>query len=101
MAKTEVPELYKALWDGKIDGSQYEGECACLVGTIANVRKTHFKSLGDLKPNSERLSEKWFLGIRKGDFPQNSEVAKLTGEWLEKYMEMNNIRKPIRSVVWS
>ena len=37
-APAEVPTLLQALRDGKIDGSTYTGECACLVGTLANAR---------------------------------------------------------------
>jgi hypothetical protein len=101
LAKAEVPTLYKSVWDGKIDGTQYQGECACLVGTIANARHINYENLGDLKPDASRLSEKWFLGIGEGDTPQNSPVSKLTAEWLEKYMEKEGIAVPKRSVIWS
>ena len=100
LAKDEVSFLYKSIWDGKVDGSKYEGECACLVGTIANKRGKHFNELGSIVPNSDRPSEKWFLGIRKGDNPENSQISKLTAEWIEAFMDKNGIQKPIREVVW-
>jgi hypothetical protein len=100
-AKSEVPELYKFIWDGKISGTVYKGECACLVGSIANIRKQDYEHLTGIKPDSDRLAEKWFLGISEGDMPHNSEVSKLTAEWMEKYMETNGIVIPKRTVVWS
>jgi hypothetical protein len=99
LAKSEVPELYKSIWDGKINGSSYQGECACLVGTIANIKKVNYECIDGLKPDSDRLSERWFLGIKTGDMPQNSEVSKLTAEWMEKYMEKEGIQIPVREVV--
>jgi uncharacterized protein YjbI with pentapeptide repeats len=65
----EVAGLYDSLMRGKVDGSKYTGECACLVGTIANVRKV---DVDTLKKNSNRPAEVWFLGIRKGDVPQSN-----------------------------
>jgi hypothetical protein len=101
LAQNEVPELYRALWDGRINGSAYEGDCACLVGTIANARNANYKKLEGLIPDAERASEKWFLGIQKGDCPLNSEIAKVTAQWIETFMENNKIAKPIRTMSWS
>ena len=75
-APNEVPGLLAALWAGKVDGSTYEGECACLVGTVAKVRGVHYRSLGPLlHPDSTRPAERWFLGIRKGDTPVTNPSA--------------------------
>ena len=101
VAKTEVVGLYKALLEGKIDGSQYEGECACLVGTVANCRKENYKELTiDLKPQFDRLSEKWFLAISSGDIPENNPVSKLTQEWIEAWAVKNEIKLPKLTKVW-
>ena len=84
-APNEVAGLLAALEAGKIDGSTYEGECACLVGTIANVRHCTYRDLGALKPDSRRPAERWFLAIRPGDAPATSHVARITAEWIREW----------------
>ena len=97
-AHAEIPALWKALLDGKVDGSAYEGECACLVGTIAKARGADYRAMS---PNSTRAAERWFLAIRRGDTPDNSAVSRLTVEWLREYAERESIALPSRRVVWS
>jgi len=100
--KTEIAGLFKAMWDGKIDGSKYSGECACLKGTLANVKGCGVGALGDfgLACNSDEPSEKWFMAIRIGDNPENNRVSKLTVAWIEEFCKEQNIQLPTRSVVW-
>ena len=99
IARNEVPELYKSLLDGKIDGSQYQGECVCLVGTIASIRKEHYKSLGiDLRPDNDSPSERWFLGISKGDTPENNRISAITKTWIEEFCVENQITLPKKIV---
>ncbi len=75
-APNEVPGLLAALWAGKVDGSKYDGECACLVGTVANLRSERYDNLKiDLRPDSSRPSERWFLQIHKGDTPLTNQAA--------------------------
>ncbi len=80
--KQELPFLRKKLIAGKIDGTQYEGECACLIGTIANAKKNgdRIKTVCETIPFYEKglhnLGEQWFYQIRKGDTPKNSFFAK-------------------------
>src|SRR5579862_3325113 len=88
-APDEVPALLQALRDGKIDGSTYEGECACLVGTIAKVRKVSYTDMETLKPDSSRLAERWFLAIKKGDTPKTNPVAALVETWTEEWVRSN------------
>jgi hypothetical protein len=85
-APSEVEELRQALIDGKVDGSHYTGTCACLVGTIANVRGCSYENLGALKPNSSRASERFFMGIKKGDTPETNAVSKLALEWIDLWL---------------
>jgi len=85
-APAEVEGLRASLIAGKIDGSSYEGECACLVGTLAKVRHCDYEAIPGLKPDSSRLSERWFTGLSPGDTPETSAVAKVTLEWIDDWL---------------
>ena len=76
--KTEVPGLRKALVDGKVDGSQYEGDCACLIGTLANVdggMKKVCEAIPFYEKGTHNMGEAFFLNIREGDTPKNNSFA--------------------------
>lgn len=83
----EVPALIAALRAGKVDGSTYEGECACLVGTLANARDVSYQSIQSLTPNPARPIEQFFMSIRKGDTPETNEFSKLALEWSQEWMD--------------
>jgi hypothetical protein len=85
-APCEARGLREALIAGKIDGSTYKGECACLVGTIANVCHTRYDALDCLKPNSDRAAERFFLLIKPGQTPENNKAAKLVLGWLDQWI---------------
>lgn len=81
----EVPGLRLALVEGRIRGTAYEGACACLVGTLANVRKCGPAEIPGLVPDAERAAERWFLAIHKGDTPESNLFAKLAVEWIDEW----------------
>ncbi|MFP3652262.1 MULTISPECIES: pentapeptide repeat-containing protein [Burkholderia] len=87
-APREVPALIDALKAGRVDGSTYSGECACLVGTIANARGIDVDSaeLG-IPKDSSRPVERFFMAIRKGDTPETNGAAKLALEWAETWLD--------------
>jgi hypothetical protein len=86
-APKEVSGLLAALRAGEIDGSTYTGECACLVGTIANVRECAVADLPSLiAPDSSRPAERWFLALRPGMTPENNQIAKITEGWIEEWI---------------
>jgi hypothetical protein len=84
----EVPALILALKEGRVDGSTYHGECACLVGTIANARGVDVDTL-PTGTDSSRPAEQWFLMIKEGDKPgddtgggfASGEALKWAEEW--------------------
>ena len=88
-APHEIAGLRAALVAGRVDGSTYSGECACLVGTIANVRHANYDSLGNgLSPDSSRPIEGWFMNISKGDTPETNQCSALAIEWLDDFVSL-------------
>jgi Pentapeptide repeats (8 copies) len=85
-APAEVSALRQALVEGRVDGSTYTGECACLVGTIANRRGCGINGLGVLKPNASRPAEKFFLAIKPGDTPDKNQFAALAVQWVDEWL---------------
>ncbi|OXI25462.1 hypothetical protein CFB43_06460 [Burkholderia sp. AU15512] len=87
-APREVPALIDALKAGRVDGSTYSGECACLVGTIANARGIDVDSseLG-IPKDASRPVERFFMAIRKGDTPETNAASKLALEWAETWLD--------------
>ena len=86
-APAEVAGLLSALDAGKVNGTVYTGACACLVGTIANLRGCAVAALtGTLAPNSDRQAERWFLGIALGATPDNNPVAAITRDWICEWL---------------
>jgi len=83
--KNEIPAFKEKLISGEIDGSCYEGECCCLVGTFANIRGVNYTKLDGIYPDSNSPTERWFLGIKKGDNPENSIIVKTTLDWIEQF----------------
>ena len=90
--KSEVVGLIKALKEGRVDGSQYEGECACLVGTLANVKHVSHTTI---EHNSDNPAERWFLMIKKGDKPGDATgggfAAQKALEWAEEFCAVHGI----------
>ena len=89
--KSEVPFLKEKLLAGEIDGTQYEGECACLIGTLANADGGLAK-LCSVIPYYEKglhnMSEQLFFQIKKGDKPETNQFSKIALETIE-YFENN------------
>jgi hypothetical protein len=96
-APTEVGGLLQALWDGKVDGSTYTGECACLVGTLEKVRgKGTNVEIPNLGHDSSRPAEEWFLNIRKGDTPVSNPSAAFAAAVIAEWMRDHEVVAPDR-----
>jgi hypothetical protein len=87
--------LLAAIREGRIDGSVYRGDCACLVGTIAKARGCSLYVLVGIKPDADRPAERLFSGIRPGDTPATSPISALVEGWVADFIAAPTaIRKP-------
>jgi hypothetical protein len=82
--------VLQALREGRINGVSYYGQCACLLGTIANAGYG-----GDLRGVTEAIglnvdetspAEDWFINIDLGDTPATNPAAKIAEEWLVEWI---------------
>jgi uncharacterized protein YjbI with pentapeptide repeats len=85
-APAEADGLRLALVEGRIEGSVYKGECACLVGTLANLRHCGEYAITGLSPNPNRPAERFFLAIRKGDTPETNRASKMALQWVDEFL---------------
>jgi hypothetical protein len=81
----EIPNLRKAIIEGKIDGSTYDGECACLCGTLEHSEKKEIKQIIFDQRDSSRPIERLFLGINKGDTPETNQISKIVLAWVDEF----------------
>lgn len=81
----EVRGLRQAIVEGRIKGSTYHGACACLVGTIGNLKGCNPYKIEGLRPDSRRPIERFFLAIQQGDTPETSQFSKLALEWIDSW----------------
>ena len=79
----EIVAFWKKLRAGQIDGTCYEGDCACLVGTIAKIRGCAYS---ELKPDGSRPAERWMLAVRPGNTPENHPAARITERWVMVFL---------------
>jgi len=86
-APGEAIAVRDAIASGRVDGSVYQGGCACLVGTIANARGVSYEELGDLRPSSSRPAERFFMAIRRGDTPETNAASKLAHGWVSEWID--------------
>jgi hypothetical protein len=86
----EIPNLVKALIDGKIDGSIYEGYCACLCGTLEKSKNYKIKENVHIERNSDSPIERFFMNIHPGDNTENSEYVKQVFRWLIEFDDYIN-----------
>jgi uncharacterized protein YjbI with pentapeptide repeats len=83
-APEEAAAVRDALAAGRVDGSTYSGTCSCLVGTIATARGC---DVADLDRNSARPAERFFMSIRPGHTPENSQHCALAHKWVGEWVD--------------
>jgi len=79
-ARNELPYLREKLVTGHVNGTQYEGECACLLGSLGKGNMTCVKKVVKAIPYYDmglhNFSEQWFYHIKSGDTPETNFFAK-------------------------
>ena len=91
--KEELPFLREQLINGNVDGTQYEGKCACLIGTAANAKKngnrieTICKQIPYYDKGTHNMGETWFLSIHVGDTPKSSIFAKHAVDLIDEILK--------------
>ncbi|MEP7198018.1 MAG: pentapeptide repeat-containing protein, partial [Saprospiraceae bacterium] len=81
----EIEFLKQSIIDGKVDGSTYIGECACLVGTLEKCESFTFHIR-----DSSRPIERFFCAISQGDTPDTNNFSKIALEWIEEFETLIN-----------
>jgi hypothetical protein len=83
----ELNALRLAIVEGRINGSAYSGECACLAGTFAKARGVenyHGEDIGNFHADPLSPREMWFMMIRPGDTPENNQASEIALGWLDR-----------------
>lgn len=88
----EIAELKTAFLEGRIDGSLYKGECACLVGTIAKARGVGHLEIEDwdklgLRVDPTSPAERFCTRVERGDTPDISSTAQKFVQWIDEYLQ--------------
>ena len=99
-AQHEAQGMLEALKIGKVNGSTYSGECACLVGTLCNVRGINADqpaTVIGMPKDSDSAIERWFMAIRPGDTPENSVICRITADWVTEFIALTNSGQPTTS----
>ena len=86
MSPNEAQNVLTALENGQVDGEFYEGECSCLIGTIAKARGCKFNEIPGLKNNNSSPAERWFTGIIEGDTPETNQISAISAEWIKEWL---------------
>jgi hypothetical protein len=95
----ELEFLRHALINGKVDGSTYSGECACLAGTMAHAKGIQYYSGEEITngltfhADASSPRERFFTAISKGDTPKTNGACKIALEWVDEAIQIrDNIR---------
>ena len=79
LAPNEVGGLRDALVNGRVDGSVYDGECCCIVGTLGKL------GARGLTRDSDRPAERLFAPIAPGHTPENSPLVLVVVGWIDQW----------------
>ena len=93
--KHELPYLREKLIEGKVNGSQYEGECACLIGSLGKGKMDCVRKVVSAIPyydmGTHNYGEQWFLAIKEGDTPKNSFFVKHAVKLIDSVLQNDEV----------
>jgi hypothetical protein len=92
----ELEFLRDAIRNGKINGSVYEGECACLAGTLSKATGKSWSIFKDDSPiaiDAFSPRERFFMGIAEGDTPETNPISAIALEWTNKAISIRDSKK--------
>ena len=94
----ELDALRAAIIGGKIDGSTYSGECACLAGTLAKTSGLIVNSgdeIGvDAAPfhvDASSPRERFFSAIKAGDTPETNPCSAIALGWVDEAIAIRDM----------
>ena len=92
---SELPFLRDKLIKGEVDGQVYEGNCACLIVTLANA-DGGIDKVCEVIPYYDKglhnFAEQWFYQIKKGDTPKTNQFAKQALLLIDSVLKPKNAR---------
>jgi hypothetical protein len=92
----ELEFLREAIINGNIHGSVYEGECACLAGTLSKATGKSWSIFKDDSPiaiDAFSPRERFFMGIAEGDTPETNPISAIALEWTNKAISIRDSKK--------
>ena len=92
----ELEFLRDAIRNGKINGSVYDGECACLAGTLSKATGKSWSIFKDDSPiaiDASSPRERFFMGIAEGDTPETNPISAIALKWTNKAISIRDSKK--------
>ena len=94
----ELDALRAAIIGGKIDGSTYSGECACLAGTMAKTSGLIVNSGDEIGVDAAPFHvdacsprERFFLAIKAGDTPETNPCSAIALGWVDEAIAIRDM----------
>ncbi len=92
----ELEFLRDAIRNGKINGSVYDGECACLAGTLSKATGKSWSIFKDDSPieiDASSTLARFFMGIAEGDTPETNPISAIALKWTNKAISIRDSKK--------
>jgi Pentapeptide repeats (8 copies) len=90
---SEIEGLKQKIIEGKIDGSQYKGDCCCLIRSLGDDRISN--CIPYYSKGLHNLGEQLFYQIKKGDTPETNQFSKIALDLCNEYLTWTRTTKII------